>query len=94
MVTATCAPEVGRLRPVIDRNRCEAKRDCVRVCPYDVFEVRRLSAEEKAPLGLMARAKLFVHGSQQAFAVRAHACHACGLCVQACPEHAIRLVAD
>ena len=94
MTMATCAPEVGRLRPVIDRNRCEAKRDCARVCPYDVFEVRRLSAEEKAALGLLARVKLLVHGGQQAFAVRGDVCHACGLCVQACPEHAIRLVAE
>jgi len=93
MTTSSCAPEVGRLRPVIDRNRCEAKDACVRVCPYDVFEVRALSKAEKAPLGWLARAKLLVHGGKQAFAVRADACHACGLCVQACPEHAIRLVA-
>jgi NAD-dependent dihydropyrimidine dehydrogenase PreA subunit len=36
--------------------------------------------------------KAAVHGNRQAFAVRADACHACGRCVAACPEHAIRLV--
>ncbi|HEY4184287.1 MAG TPA: ferredoxin family protein [Polyangia bacterium] len=27
------------MRPVVDRARCEGKRDCVEVCPYGVFEV-------------------------------------------------------
>jgi len=87
-----CAPESGRVEPVVDRTRCEAKGDCVRVCPYDVFVVRPLTAEERRPLGVVARLKLLVHGGKQAFAERADACHACGLCVRACPEHAIRLV--
>jgi NAD-dependent dihydropyrimidine dehydrogenase PreA subunit len=42
-------------------------------------------------LGWFARAKLLVHGGRQAFAVRAGDCHACGLCVKACPERAIHL---
>ena len=79
--------------PLIDRARCEAKEDCVHVCPYHVFAVRRLTDGERQGLGWLARAKLFVHGGRQAFAVRAADCHACGLCVKACPEKAIRLVA-
>jgi NAD-dependent dihydropyrimidine dehydrogenase PreA subunit len=27
--------DAGVLAPVIDRNRCEAKQDCLRICPYD-----------------------------------------------------------
>ena len=88
-----CAAEAGRVQPLIDRARCEAKADCVRVCPYHVFEVRRLSDEERGALGWIARGKLLFHGGRQAFAVRAADCHACGLCVSACPERAIRLVA-
>ncbi|HYR96753.1 MAG TPA: 4Fe-4S binding protein [Candidatus Binatus sp.] len=87
-----CAPEAGRVVPVIDRNRCEAKSDCVRVCPYDVFEVRRLTADERSGLSFLGRVKLLAHGGKQAFAVHSLACHACGLCVKACPEKAIRLV--
>jgi NAD-dependent dihydropyrimidine dehydrogenase PreA subunit len=93
MAETTCAPEAGRVEPVVDRERCEAKGDCVRVCPYDVFELRALTPAEKSPLGFVARVKLLVHGGRQAFAVRADACQACGLCVKACPEQAIRLVA-
>jgi len=63
----------------------------VRVCPYHVFEVRRLTDAERRELGWFARAKLLVHGGRQAFALRAEDCHACGLCVKACPEKAIRL---
>jgi 4Fe-4S ferredoxin len=80
------------LYPVIDRARCEAKADCVRVCPYDVFEIRTLGPAETAGLGAFARFRAFVHGGKQAFVVDPARCHACGLCVKACPEDAIRLV--
>jgi 4Fe-4S ferredoxin len=83
--------EAGRLVPLIDRNRCEAKGDCVRVCPYNVFELAALSGEQRAALSFKGRIKAFVHGNQQAFALRAADCHACGLCVTACPEKAIKL---
>jgi NAD-dependent dihydropyrimidine dehydrogenase PreA subunit len=86
-----CTPDAGRVRPVIDRSRCEGKADCERVCPYGVFALRKLTDEERAPLGLLARVKLFVHGGKQAFAIKADECHACGKCVEACPEDAIRL---
>ncbi len=83
--------EQGLLAPRIDRNRCEGKEDCVRVCPYDVFEIGTLSTEQRAALSFTGRMKAFFHGGKQAFAVRADACHGCGLCVGACPEHAITL---
>jgi NAD-dependent dihydropyrimidine dehydrogenase PreA subunit len=87
----TCQPDSGRVAPVIDRNRCEAKEDCVRVCPYSVFEIRPLGAAERAALSWMGRLRAWAHGNRQAFAVRAADCHACQLCVEACPEDAIRL---
>ena len=87
----TCQEGSGRVAPLIDRNRCEAKQDCVRVCPYSVFEIRTLGAEELAALSWMGRLKAWAHGNRQAFAVRAGDCHACQLCVEACPEDAIRL---
>src|SRR3954464_5760331 len=81
----------GLLAPVIDRNRCEGKADCVRVCPYEVFELGVLPPHERAALSLVGKLKAFAHGGRQAFAVRADACQGCGLCVAACPEKAIRL---
>jgi len=90
-IKASCSEEAGNLYPVIDRNRCEAKEDCVRVCPYGVFEIRVLSPEERASLSLVGKMKAFFHGNKQAFALHADLCHACGLCVQACPEKAIKL---
>ena len=86
-----CKGEPGRIVLAIDHTRCEAKDECVAVCPYNVFEIRKLTAEERAPLPLRARMKIFFHGGKQAFTPRAADCHACGLCVKACPEDAITL---
>lgn len=79
------------MRPVVDRSRCEGKRDCVAVCPYDVFEVRRMDDADFEALGWLARWKSRVHGRQTAYVVRGDACRTCGSCVLACPERAIRL---
>jgi 4Fe-4S ferredoxin len=87
-----CSETAGRVKPEIDRTRCEGKSDCLRVCPYSVFQLRPLTDAEHAELSWITRFKLFVHGGQQAFAINAPACHACGLCVTACPEKAIKLV--
>lgn len=86
-----CKHEAGEVMPVIDRNRCEGKEDCVRVCPYEVFRIGVLPPAERAALSLKGRVKGFFHNYRQAFAVDADQCHGCGLCVQKCPEHAIRL---
>jgi NAD-dependent dihydropyrimidine dehydrogenase PreA subunit len=81
-----------KLEPVIDRRKCEGKQDCVRVCPFGVFEIRTLDADERAALPLFPyRLKSWAHGYQQAFATHASACEGCGLCVKACPEKAIKL---
>jgi 4Fe-4S ferredoxin len=82
----------GLFMPVIDRTKCEGKEDCVRVCPYDVFEIRQLSSQLRRELPLLARIKTQLHGNRQAFATAHDRCHACGLCVTACPENALRLV--
>ncbi len=88
----TCAEGAGTRVPVINRNRCEGKADCVAVCPYGGFEVRVLGEDERRQLGLLGRLKAAAHGNRQASAVHAELCHACGLCVSACPERAIRLL--
>jgi 4Fe-4S ferredoxin len=89
---AACKSPPGTVIPVVNRNRCEAKADCVAVCPYEVFELRALTPDELAALSFLSRLRVRVHGGQQAFAVRADACRACGLCVSSCPERAISLM--
>lgn len=88
-----CKADPGAFRPLIDFRRCEGKRDCIEVCPYDVFEVRRIDDADFAPLPLKAKLKQIVHGRQVAYALRADQCRACGLCVVACPQGAIILSA-
>jgi NAD-dependent dihydropyrimidine dehydrogenase PreA subunit len=87
----SCAEEPTGQVPVVDRNRCEAKYECVDVCPYDVFEVRVLTREERVGVSIRGRLNLLAHRGRQAVVRSPEACHACGLCVAACPERAIRL---
>ena len=72
-------------RVVVNTSRCEGARDCVRVCPTNVFAMR---APEPG-LSLLARLKVAVHGGKQARVEREDACNGCMACVTACPEHAI-----
>lgn len=86
-----CKQEAGVIAPVINHHACEGAGDCVEVCPYDVFSIRKLTAPELKALPLVPWIKVKVHGGKQAFVVNGDACHSCGLCVSACPEHAIKL---
>lgn len=78
--------------PVVNRGKCEGKRDCVEVCPYGVFEVRRMDDADFEGLGFFAKMKSRAHKRQTAYTPNADKCQACGLCVVACPEKAIQLV--
>ena len=89
---ADCKAEAGRFRPRIDPRRCEGKADCLAVCPYSVFEIGRLDDQQFESMPPLVKLKLWVHGRKTALTPRADDCRACGLCVVACPERAIKLV--
>lgn len=89
--TAVCKQPPGVIAPSVDFARCEGKADCAAVCPEDVFEIRRIDAADYRQLKRLQRFRLRVHGLKVAYVPRAEACRACGLCVSACPEHAITL---
>jgi NAD-dependent dihydropyrimidine dehydrogenase PreA subunit len=86
-----CPQPAGRYIPLINRNRCEGKEDCIAACSCSVFEMQILSEADKAAMPFLSRFKARVHGDRQAFAVRAGDCEACGDCITACPEQAITL---
>jgi 4Fe-4S ferredoxin len=86
-----CRREPGQIEPRVDFTRCEGKGDCVRVCPENVFQLRRIDAADYGTLPLLSRIKLRVHGMQVAYTPNADACRSCSLCVSACPEQAITL---
>jgi NAD-dependent dihydropyrimidine dehydrogenase PreA subunit len=86
-----CNADHGTWTPLVDHGKCEAKGDCVEVCPNDVFEVRPIDPQDLAALGFIGKLKVRAHGSKTAYTPNVDACRACGLCVVACPEHAITL---
>jgi len=86
-----CTAEAGTWTPIVDHRRCEAKRDCVVVCPHDVFEIRRIDDADFKGLPTLAKLRVLAHRRQTAYTPNAEACRACGLCVVACPEGAISL---
>lgn len=88
---ATCAQEPGAVAPIVDLGRCEGKGDCARVCPEDVFLVRRIDRADYQSLKPLQKLKVRVHGMKVAYTPNVDACRACGLCVSACPENAITL---
>jgi NAD-dependent dihydropyrimidine dehydrogenase PreA subunit len=89
--SAECRAIPGEFAPVVDRAKCEGKAKCVEVCPVQVFEVRRMDAADFATLGMLAKLKSIAHGRKTAYTPRASTCEACGKCVEACPEKAIKL---
>jgi len=86
-----CPSPAGAFAPVVDRGRCEGKAGCVEVCPFHVFEVRRIDETDFAALGFIGKLKSMAHGRQTAYTPKAADCQACGKCVTACPEKAIKL---
>ena len=91
---STCKQNPGVFRPRVDFGKCEGKAECVAVCPENVFEIRRIDTQDYRELGPLQRLKLRVHGMKVSYTPRVDACRACGLCVTACPERAIKLVAS
>ena len=87
-----CRAAPAEWTPIVDRNKCEGKRDCVDVCPYSVFELGTLTDIEFDALSTVGRLKARRHERRTSRTPRAAACQACGLCVVACPEDAITLV--
>jgi NAD-dependent dihydropyrimidine dehydrogenase PreA subunit len=87
-----CRAAAASVAPHVDRSRCEGKAECIAVCPYDVFEVRRMADADFEQLSFFGRLKSRAHRRMTAYTPRADACRACGLCVVVCPENAISLV--
>ncbi len=86
-----CGQAPGQIAPTVDFGKCEGRGDCVRVCPENVFQLRRIDAADYTDLRLLNKIKLRVHGMQVAYTPNADACRSCALCVTACPEQAITL---
>ena len=90
----SCSQPAGKLRPVVDAGRCEAKAACEAICPVDVFAIERINPDVFRTLPLTSRLKVWVHSMKTAVTPNADACLGCALCVAACPEKAIRLLSS
>ncbi len=78
--------------PVVDQSKCEAKGQCVAVCPENVFELRPRTSEEINGLTFMGKFKARIHNNIVGSPLHIDLCKSCGDCVVSCPEKAIRLI--
>lgn len=85
-----CAESGGKLMPIINLSNCGGKEDCVPACPYDVLEMRTITAADRLKLNFKGKIKTFFK-PKKAYVTDSNLCHACGICVQVCPERAIKL---
>ena len=70
--------EVGGIVAQVDAEKCVACLTCVRICPYNVPQIR---AEFNGVGGIVGAA--YIEPAQ---------CHGCGTCVSECPAKAIQLL--
>jgi 4Fe-4S ferredoxin len=89
---AKCQAPAGRFVPRVDHARCEAKGDCIEVCPYNVFDINPIQDTDYRMLPWIGKLRVRIHGMQTAYTPRSERCLACGLCVVACPQEAIDLI--
>lgn len=89
-ITSNCDNTSGKLKPIINLSNCGGKEDCVPACPYDVLEMRTITAEDRLTLNFKGKIKTFFK-PKKAYITDLNLCHACGTCVQVCPENAIKL---
>jgi NAD-dependent dihydropyrimidine dehydrogenase PreA subunit len=87
---SNCDETGGKLKPVINLSNCGGKEDCIPACPYDVLEMQLITAEDRLTLNFKGKIKTFFKPNK-AYITDPNLCHACGLCVQVCPEKAIKL---
>ena len=70
--------EVGGVVAQVDEEKCVACLTCVRICPYDVPQIR---VDFSGVGGIVGAA--YIEPAQ---------CHGCGICVSECPARAIQLL--
>jgi heterodisulfide reductase subunit A-like polyferredoxin len=79
--------EVGGVVAQVDELKCVACLTCVRICPYDVPQVRAQAKDNGR-----SRPVLGVGEIVGAAYIEPAQCHGCGICVSECPAKAIQLL--
>ena len=84
-----------KMIPVIDYHKCTNQAICVDVCPENIFEIRNLDqiefCEDTKATGACPEPH-FATKNKRSFPANIDDCTACGICVDKCPEKAIKLI--
>ena len=75
----------------VNHNACDGCGSCVEVCPMGVFEMIRISEEERKNLSFPGKLKVRIKGTTKSSVAYPEACITCGKCATMCHERAIKV---
>ena len=87
-----CKNVQGKVIPEINWNKCESDELCAKACPHQVLKMEKITKQQYSKLTFFGKLKTHTHSWKKAMVVNPEQCFGCGICLNTCPEGAIKLI--